>query len=102
MEETALANERTLLSWVRTAFSIAAVGVLVARLPDDGTATSRWLAALACLAAMLMAALGMRRYTELQKMLPDALDRSSYAIFWLTLVFLALLLVWVVRGRPLP
>jgi len=68
IERTIMANERTLLSWTRTAFALLAIGILVAKLDlSVKHSHNRMLGALVSFSAILMMLVGILRYNSLNR-----------------------------------
>lgn len=66
MERTSLANERTLLAYARTAILLAGSGLTLIKLQSVGP-VDKALAASLLLTALIVAALGVRRFRRVRK-----------------------------------
>ena len=66
-----LANERTYLAWLRTGFTIAALGLVLARLQPNTSEFTKVLAKLLVLLGLLFVILGLIRYAQVSVLLDD-------------------------------
>ena len=78
---TRLANERTLLAWWRTGFTLLAVGIGVGRLLPELTSATRWpyevIGVAFALVGVVFVWIGHRRAQEVER----ALDRKEFVPF---------------------
>ena len=97
-----LSNEQALLAWMRTAFAVSAVGILVVKLHatnDEGGVSSRTTKLLGigvCLSALLMMGVGTWKYSKTNKILGKTAYQEwmMYAVTSVVFVFLAAVVVW--------
>lgn len=66
-----LSNERTYLAWLRTGFTIAALGLVLARLQQTSSEFTKILAKLLVLLGLLFVVLGLVRYAQVSVLLDD-------------------------------
>lgn len=72
-----LANERTLLAWVRTAITVIGLGFIVGRFVNDGAGGGGWgvwLGAVLALAGAATVLAGLRRYLVVER----EIDTETY------------------------
>lgn len=96
-----LANERTLLAWIRTAITLQAGGLAVTQLADSA-ALGRTFGAIALLLGAWAGAIGYRRFRAAERAIREGrlppLGRSPALLISATVVLALVLFVFVVVG----
>lgn len=99
-----LANERTLLAWVRTALAVIAGGVVLTQLGPQGSATQELIAVFAILLGGSMAVVGYLRYRAADKAIrhgelpttgkEPAVQATSVAVIAAALIVTHMFSIW--------
>ena len=101
-----LANERTMLAWVRTAITIIGLGFLVGRFLVDGGASDAWalaLAAVLVLAGTASAAAGLARFVAVERQIDSGHYRPSivtHVVLTATITIVGLLILAYLLTTP--